>query len=176
MATSENNCTDNYTLPQGPAGVQGPQGNTGPTGVAGPQGLPGTQGPSGASKIDINIQQGERPYTEIDSTSETAIAYFIFPDPVAYTLSTFKVLTSIYIKDTSKLTIKVYEVKSNGSTVEKAKCEIAGPSTGTSHEFRIGTDLTFSSPSAEAMMKITASLSSYSPGTSEARVYAAELR
>ena len=59
MATSENHCIDNYSLPRGPAGPQGIQGVQGPTGPIGEDGLPGPQGSQGGNKLDINIQGNE---------------------------------------------------------------------------------------------------------------------
>ena len=91
MATSENNCTDNFSLPRGPLGPKGPRGPSGtigPIGTVGPQGI---TGPAGENKIDINIQSGGRPYgnvTSYDNSNRwTQLAYVNFPILIELLLS-----------------------------------------------------------------------------------------
>lgn len=180
MATSENSCIDNYSLPQGPAGPQGIQGNTGPIGLTGPQGQQGVQGAQGEHKIDINIQEGNNPYTDIITTAEEDTAFFIFPGTTTFSVTSLKVITSaIAFNATVSLTIKLYEVASSGTTTLAGTVITTTPSsTATTHQFGINTISSLTMPANEAMMKLTVQMTTGTPtaGSQEARVYALELK
>jgi hypothetical protein len=186
MATSENNCIDNYSLPRGPAGPQGPQGIQGPAGPVGLDGLPGPQGKDGSNKIDINIQGNDKPYTDITTTASTEIdaAYFIFPGTATFTATSFKIITSLLANSaTTKIRCTLYQINSTGTTtsagtVDLTLIPVTRAGGNTQHKFMIGTCTQLSLPATEAMMKITVQFLDYgySPGNREARVYAFEMR
>ena len=73
------NCTDSFTLPQGPRGERGPTGADGIDGATGPQGPVGLQGNSGASKIDLSFSSSTSSYVDVTSSSYQDVAYYIFP-------------------------------------------------------------------------------------------------
>ena len=178
MATSENSCVDNYSIPQGPAGPQGVQGLTGPVGLTGPQGTQGIQGPSGTSKIDINIQDAENPYTDILSTSELDVAYFILP--TSFGATQFKVITSTLAFNAAvSIKVTLYQVAGSGALTEAGSVTIATtPQTTAFHKFSIDGDSSLTLPATETMMKLTVEMIQGTPtaGTQEARIYAFEMR
>ena len=185
MATSENHCIDNYSLPQGPAGSQGIQGIQGPAGPIGLDGSAGPQGKDGSNKIDINIQGNDKPYTDITTNEHTEvdIAYFIFPGTTTFTATAFKIITSLLAdKATTKIRCTLYEISSTGvstsaGTVDLTRISIPRAG-GTNHKFMIGTCTQLSLPASEAMMRLTVQFldNGYSPGIREARAYAFEMR
>ena len=182
MATSENNCTENYSLPRGPVGPTGATGATGPAGPTGPTGPAGIQGPSGASKIDINLQEGNNPYTTVPiGTGEITVGYFVFPGTATFgTPSYFRVLGSLYVTNTvnTSMSVRVYEVPSSGSPALIGTAVIL-PTVGSTHTVKVATVTSMSGswPTAESVLKITASVDPLSGhSTADARVYAFELR
>lgn len=178
MATSENNCTDNYSLPQGPPGPIGLQGNQGPPGPQGLQGPDGLQGPAGKSKIDINIQSGSRPYTELISNSPTPVAYFILP--ANFTASSLNIIMS-YVAFNDDFTYEFYLEKFNAidqiwATVGSS-ANTVDAATNANHYFRIESLTNLSLPATETMMRIVADpTTTLQLGIHEMRVFAAELR
>ena len=182
MATSENNCTENYSLPRGPDGPTGNTGPTGPAGPTGPTGPAGIQGPSGASKIDINLQEGNNPYTTVPiGTGEINIGYFVFPGTATFgTPSYFRVLSSLYVTNsvTTSMSVRVYEIPSSGSPALIGTASIL-PTIGSTHTIKVTTVTAMSGsfPAAESVLKVTASVDVLSgQSNADARVYAFELR
>tara|TARA_R110002126_G_scaffold127296_1_gene269491 strand:- start:7208 stop:7750 length:543 start_codon:yes stop_codon:yes gene_type:complete len=118
MATEKTNCADNFTLPQGPPGPAGPQG------VIGPQGYPGNtqqglQGPSGASKIDVNIQERADPYVSLtEQDSFKTLVHFIFPGTNDFTPQTWRIALS-YFSSTGNniITIRLGYITSSGTRI-----------------------------------------------------------
>ncbi|MAH44656.1 hypothetical protein CMI37_02455 [Candidatus Pacearchaeota archaeon] len=185
MATSENNCIDNYSLPQGPAGPQGTQGLQGPTGPIGLDGAPGPQGRDGKNKIDINIQGNDLPYSEITTTASTEVdvAYFIFPGTTTFTpVTAFKIMTSLLAYSaTTTIRCTLYEISTSGATTSAGSVDLeltSPPVPLNQHKFMIGTCSQLSLPTSEAMMKVTVQFlnNGYNPGNIEARIYAFEMR
>jgi len=178
MATSENNCTDNYSLPQGPPGPMGPQGNQGLQGLQGPQGDPGATGASGKSKIDINIQNGNFPYTNILTTSETAVAYFIFPGTATFDADTFSIITSVLAYNQAVI-YEIYLLEFSSGTWNSAGAITVhqNSQTSTVHKFKLSTTSSLVLPVTQSMMKIAIdSTTQPIAGKAEIRVYGAELR
>jgi len=182
MATSENHCTENYSLPRGPIGPAGATGATGPAGPTGPTGPTGPQGPSGASKIDINLQEGNNPYTTIPiGTGEINLGYFVFPGTGTFgTPSYFRVLSSLYVTNSvsTSMAIRLYEVPNNGNPLLIGTASVS-PVVGSSHIVKVTTVTSMSGswPTSESVLKITASVDALSGhSNADARVYAFELR
>ena len=118
---SENSCTDNFSLPQGPQGERGEKGDKGNTGSKGDIGPQGEQGPPGSGKIDIHFREDNQPYvtvTTLTSSGEKLIGYFIFPGTDDYTPNTIKVAVSVFAGiGTPESTLKLYLINSDGSKV-----------------------------------------------------------
>lgn len=178
MATSENNCTDNYSLPQGPPGPMGPNGADGPQGDQGGTGDPGPIGQSGKSKIDINIQSGNEPYSNILTVSATKIAYFIFPGKATFDADTFSILTSVLAYNQNVVyEILLQEYSNNiwntagGVTIQQ------NSQTSNAHKFKLSSITSLALPQTQSMMRIVIdSITQPIVGKAEIRVYAAELR
>jgi len=98
MATEETNCAGNFYLPQGPQGERGDQGLIGPQGYAG-NSQQGIQGPSGASKIDINLNKAGDPYVEItEPYAFVTLAHFIFPGTNEWTPQSWRIGVGYFSK------------------------------------------------------------------------------
>jgi len=118
MATEETNCASNFYLPRGPQGPIGDQGLIGPQGYAGNPQL-GAQGPSGASKIDININYGIDPYMELlGHDAFFTLAHFIFPGTNDFTPQTWRIAVGYFSSVGSNvITINLGYITDSGSKV-----------------------------------------------------------
>ena len=181
MATSENNCIENYSLPRGPQGDPGPTGQTGATGGVGPPGPVGNTGPSGTNKLDISIQEKDFPYKRIQANTSSDIAYFIFPGATAFPngVSSIKIMGSYLINSgAGDLDLEVSEVLASGTVNVIGTASITATSglTG-SHVITVQTGSFSSFPASESVMKIRGTATAKPDNTTgEARIYAFELR
>jgi len=181
MATSENNCTDNYSLPQGPPGPMGLTGADGPQGDKGGIGNPGPIGQSGKSKIDINIQNGNEPYSDILTVSATKVAYFIFPGTATFDADTFSILTSVLAYNQQviyEIMLQEFNNSIGGGWNTAGGLTITQNSqTNNAHEFKLSSIASLTLPPTQSMMRIVIdSITQPMIGKAEIRVYAAELR
>ena len=178
MATSENNCTENYSLPRGPQGDPGATGPIGPTGDVGGPGPAGNTGPSGANKLDISIQTRNVPYKRITANSSSDIAYFIFPGTTAFPngVSSIKIMGSYLISiGTGSLDLEISEITSTGTVNVIGTASISAVVGTQIISIKSGTFSSF--PTTESIIRISGTASVDSPtATGEARVYAFELR
>lgn len=184
MATSENNCTENYSLPRGPRGRQGSKGPVGPTGFTGASGPLGPVGPAGANKIDINVQEGNTPYTELLIVdTEKTVGYFIFPGTGVFgNVSDFKAMVSYYSNTLSNtgamLIISLYKVSSLGNLTLIGEAS-HNADIGLIHIPKIITASSFSGafPITETVLKVTAEIQGDNDvSIQRARIYAFEMR
>ena len=178
MATSENQCTENYSLPRGPQGDPGATGPTGPQGQVGPPGPVGNTGPSGANKLDISIQSRNFPYKRITANTSSDVAYFIFPGTTAFPngVSSVKVMGSYLISQgTGSFDVEISEITNTGTVNVIATASV--PATLNTHSIAIASGAFSSFPSSESVMRISGTATTSSPNaTGEARIYAFELR
>src|SRR3990167_4713010 len=116
---SESSCVDNFTIPQGPQGPRGATGIQGSTGPKGDTGIQGNVGPSGGNKIDIHLREGNTPYVNITSLTESgeqALCYFIFPGTSTFTPNSFKVgISSHTALGTVILSLNLYKINTNST-------------------------------------------------------------
>jgi hypothetical protein len=181
MNASDINCTDNFTLLQGPRGDRGPAGvEPGPQGPTGAQGAAGPIGNSGASKIDLSFSSSTNPYVDVTSLfSFQDIGYFIFPGTNEFgTPSNVKFAASgaqgglVTVGDGVQVTLKVEDI-TNGNDI----AEVIGKFSSSGHSPKIVIDDTLLNlPTDQALFKITAKVAKLqSPKLDTIRVYAFEL-
>jgi hypothetical protein len=182
------NCTDNYSLPQGPRGDRGPTGATGATGATGIQGATGPQGNTGASKIDISVTEDLLAYKEVSSTSYQEMAHFIFPGSTAFgTPFGIRVGWSGILQAANtftgpefiRLEMQVEDVTDPANPVVVSSSTVT-PS-GATFEPLIALDQTLTNiPTTQAVFKLSARLKTSAiglpKGTQPARIYALEMR
>jgi hypothetical protein len=178
------NCTDSFTLPQGPRGDRGPIGATGPVGLTGAVGPVGPQGNSGASKIDLSFSSSTSPYVNITSTSYQDIGYFIFPGSTTFGTPQnvkFAVSSAFGGSTTDNLSVqlKVEDVTNPAAPTTVAEISYSKSFSasvalaGHTPEIEVDTTL-LNIPTGESLFKISGLISKATKGDT-ARVYAFEM-
>lgn len=158
MATSENHCTDNFSLPRGPIGPTGLRGPKGEKGDNGPQGPQGPQGPAGENKIDINIQSKGNPYSSViafdNQSNWTRLGYTIFPGTSVWTPSEAKLAYSVtkFGNGIGSGTLRVRSVDPDGTIRDIAEFNVSG--SGNIHYYSIATEVLNNLPSTESILYI----------------------
>jgi hypothetical protein len=181
MATSENFCTDNFSLLVGPKGDKGVAGAVGPAGPAGKQGPTGGVGNAGSSKVDVTFSNDTTPYVEVSSLGNyVTIGYVLFPGSTAFgTASYINVVASMINAGgiSSSFNIKVEDVTGGISNLIASMTSSTGAAT---EVLEILTDTSLNNlPTTAAVFKISANLASKASALQvkpTLRLYAFELR